>query len=204
MRESLLRALQYRHACKVFDQSREVSEEDLRFILEAGRLSPSSFGLEQWRFIIARSSVLKQQLMAGCFNQQQLTTCSVVVSIVAKVQELTPGSDYVNKMFKRRNYPPDIYQWIVQFYESYYRQTDVLSWSIMQCHIAAANMMTAAAFIGIDSCPIGGFEPRKVGDVLQIDPAKEDIALVIPLGYRKDPQPPIYRLPFDEIVQYIG
>ncbi|KJU83415.1 NAD(P)H-flavin oxidoreductase [Candidatus Magnetobacterium bavaricum] len=196
--------MQYRHACKVFDESREVSDEDMRFILEAGRLSPSSFGLEQWRFIVARSGTLKQQLMAACFNQQQLITCSVVVSIAAKVQELTPGSDYVNKMFERRNYPPDTYQWIVQFYQSYYKQIDVLPWSIMQCHIAAANMMTAAAFIGIDSCPIGGFEPQKVRDVLQIDPGKEDIALIIPLGYRKGPQPPIYRLSFDEIVQYIG
>ncbi|MBF0606609.1 MAG: NAD(P)H-dependent oxidoreductase [Candidatus Magnetobacterium sp. LHC-1] len=203
MREAFLNAMQYRHACKVFDESKEVSEDDLRFILEAGRLSPSSFGLEQWRFIVARSGVIKQRLMAACFNQQQLTTCSVVVSIVAKVQELTPGSDYVTRMFKRRNYPPEIYQWIVQFYESYYRQTDTLPWSIMQCHIAAANMMTAAAFIGIDSCPIGGFEPQKVRDVLQLDTSKEDIALIIPLGHRKLPQPPVYRLPFEEVVQYI-
>ncbi|MBF0344407.1 MAG: NAD(P)H-dependent oxidoreductase [Nitrospirae bacterium] len=203
MKEMLLKAFQFRHACKVFDETKVVSDDDLRFILEAGRLSPSSFGLEQWRFIVTRSAVIKEKLRAACLNQAQLTTCSVVVCIVAKVQELTPGSDYVSARFKQKNYPPEIHKWLEQFYEFYYKQIDVLPWSIMQCHIAAANMMTAAAFIGVDSCPIGGFDPKLTREVLQIDGKNADIALIIPLGYRKNPQPPIVRLSFEEVVQYI-
>ena len=79
---------------------------------------------------------------------------------------------------------------------------DVAAWSVAQCHIAAAEMMMAAAVIGLDSCPMGGFEAEAVAEVLQIDRAKVEIALLLALGYRAQPQPPKQRLPMQELVEY--
>ncbi len=80
---------------------------------------------------------------------------------------------------------------------------DITQWSITQCHIAAANMMTVAALIGIDSCPIGGFEAEKVREVLSYNSNEYEIALIISFGYRKNPQPEKQRLSFNEIVEYL-
>ena len=77
-----------------------------------------------------------------------------------------------------------------------------MAWSVAHCHIAAANMMTAAAAIGVDSCPIGGFDRASVHRVLGIDETKHEVALILCLGYRAQPQPLKRRLPLAELVEY--
>ena len=76
------------------------------------------------------------------------------------------------------------------------------AWSIAQCHIAAANMMNAAALADIDTCPMGGFDPEAVADVLKIDSEKYAIALLLAVGYRAQLQPVKHRLPLSELVSY--
>ncbi|MCI4624966.1 MAG: NAD(P)H-dependent oxidoreductase [Candidatus Magnetoovum sp. WYHC-5] len=202
MKDEILKTLNFRHACKLFDEMRKIPKEDLLFILEAGRLSPSSFGLEQWKFIVVQSKELKEALQTACFNQMQLSTCSDDVAILAKIEALHPDGQYVNTMLKRFGYTQEFETRLFNVYKQYYNNTNVLWWSIAQCHIAAANMMTAAASIGIDSCPIGAFEPLKVREVLGYDPKQYEIALIVPFGYRKNPQPAKNRLSFEEVVEF--
>lgn len=79
---------------------------------------------------------------------------------------------------------------------------DIAAWSVAQCHIAAANMMTAAAISGIDSCPVGGFDADQIARILDIDPTRFTVALVLPLGYRAEQQPIRHRLSLAELVDY--
>ncbi len=202
MREVFLQAMQFRHACKLFDSTRQVSQDDLDFILEAGRLSPSSIGMEPWKFIVTRRQPLKDALRKACNDQPQLSSCSVVIVILAKKAELDPDSEYVATMLKRFGLPEPEYQGMRAFYRKYLGGTDVVAWSVAQCHIAAANMMTAAAMIGVDSCPIGAFDQQEVKRVLALDADRYEVALVLPLGYRAKPQPPKHRLPLAELVEY--
>ena len=202
IKEELLKAFQFRHACKLFDENKKVSREDLDFILETGRLSPSSFGVEQWKFLIIESQEIKNKLKAACYNQAQLTTCSHAVAILAKIEELSPENDYVRRMLDRYGFGEKEKKGFDDFYSSYYKSIDVTWWSISQCHIAAANMMTAAAVIGIDSCPIGGFDPEQVRNILDVDKNKHEIALIVPFGYRANPQPQKNRLSIEELVEY--
>ena len=81
---------------------------------------------------------------------------------------------------------------------------DLSAWSVAQCHVAVSQMMIAAAAIGVDSCPMGGFEPEAVADVLRIDRSDVDVALLLALGYRAQPQPPRHRLPLGELVWSCG
>jgi len=81
---------------------------------------------------------------------------------------------------------------------------NIYNWTSKQAYIAAANMMSAAAFIGIDSCPIEGFEKESVEALLNLDTTKYQLALVLPFGYRINPQSKQLRLSFDEVVEFIS
>ena len=80
---------------------------------------------------------------------------------------------------------------------------NIYAWTSKQSYIAAGNMMTAAAFIGIDSCPIEGFEKEKVEAILELDVSKYQVAMVLPFGYRINPQSSQLRVPFNEVVEFI-
>src|SRR5690242_18167230 len=101
MREEFLRALQFRHACKVFDEKRALARTDLDYILEAGRLSPSSLGLEPWRFLVIEDKALRRDLRPACWNQSQVTTASALIVILALKSELKPGTGYAKRMLRR-------------------------------------------------------------------------------------------------------
>lgn len=202
MKQEFLQAMHFRHACKLFDATRQVAQDDLEFILEVGRLSPSSIGMEHWKFIVTRRQELKDALRQACMDQPQLSTCSVVMVILAKTADLAPDSEYVRTMLRRLDMPEAEYQGMLDFYHQFVASTDITAWSVAQCHIAAANMMTAAASIGIDSCPIGAFEPSAVQQLLELDAERYAVALLLPLGYRAKPQPPKHRLAMAELVEY--
>jgi nitroreductase len=201
MRQQFLQALQFRHACKLFDEAKPVSRPDLHYILEAGRLAPSSLGLEPWRFVVVEDRALRHRLRAACWNQSQITTASAVIVILALKSDLAPDSAYPHKMLRRLVTSDGELEEAMQIYRDI-AHGDIAAWSAAQCHIAVANMMMAAAVIGVDSCPMGGFEPEAVAEVLHIDRAKVDVALLLALGYRAQPEPSKHRLPMEDLVDY--
>jgi nitroreductase len=204
---TVLEALHFRHACKKFDPQRSIAKEDLEAILECGRLSPSSFGMEPWRFLVIRSQDLRERLRPACWNQPQITDCSDVVVILTKPEAVRPGSAYVKAMFDRRPLTAEAKQAYLERYKSHLEaEVEPLmsyhAWASKQCYIALANMMTAAASAGIDSCPIEGYEKAAVEAALQIDTLQYQVAVIVALGYRADEQTPRFRLPLDEVVEY--
>ena len=200
--DEVIKIFEYRFACKEFDKKRKISEENLHCILEAGILSPSSFGLEPWKFLVVRNLELKSKLMEASFNQKQMITCSDVVVILAKKGFYEAGNPHVAEMFKRWNYPDNVFNSLIDFYSELERDVDQVQLALEQCHIAAANMMTAAAMLGVDSCAIGGYDDGKIREILNVDQKKFEIALMIPFGYREGAQPAKVRLPFEEIVEF--
>lgn len=200
MREEFLRALQFRHACKVFDEKRALPRTDLDYILEAGRLSPSSLGLEPWRFLVIEDKALRRDLRPACWNQSQITTASALIVILALKSALKPETGYAKRMLRRLVNSEAELEEAMQIYRDIVRG-DLAAWSVAQCHIAAAQMMIAAAVIGVDSCPMGGFIPEAVADALKIDRGEVEIALLLALGYRAGIQPGRHRLAMTELVQ---
>ncbi|MCU0842759.1 MAG: nitroreductase family protein [Thiobacillaceae bacterium] len=201
MKAQLLDIFRRRHACHLFESGRVIPAEDLSFILEAGRLSPSSFGLEQWKFVVLGSPRHKLALQAACFQQPQVGTASCDIVILAKLADLHPDSDYVRRLLARE-YPGPQLEGALRNYRGFHANTDVAAWSITQCHIAAANMMTAAAGVGIDSCAIGGFLPEEVRRIVNAPAENYAVALVLALGYCAEPAGEKLRLPLAELVEY--
>jgi len=105
MDKSFKEAMDFRHACKLFDENKKISKENILFILEAGRNSPSSFGQEGWRFLIITNDNLKQKIRPHCWNQPQITSCSHLVIILAAIEDLKPESGIPAMRFKRRDLP---------------------------------------------------------------------------------------------------
>lgn len=201
-----LEILKFRHACKVFDENKKISAGEFDFILEAGRLSPSSTGLEQWDFIVVQNPQLREQIRQKCWGQVQITSCSHLVIILAKIKELKTDSEYLKAMISRRpDKTPEEHAGRVAFYHNFltanFKNDDelIFQWAHEQCMLAALNMMNAAASLGIDSCPIEGFEREEVGKLLGIDPSMHRVAIAVPFGYRLNEQPPKYRRNLSDI-----
>jgi nitroreductase len=177
----------------------------MKVILESARLSPSSFGMEPWRFIVVTTQELKEKIRPYCWDQPQITTCSHLVIVVANIIDPKPASPYTRAMFERRGLTPEMFERYCALYDRWigrYNDDEFVAWCQKQCYIAAANMMSVGAMINVDSCPIEGFEEDGVSDVLGLDTSKEKIAMLLPLGYRINPVTPKYRRSFDDLVEY--
>lgn len=215
-KQEILNAYQFRHACKVFDADKKISDEDFRFILEIGRLSPSSFGFEPWKFVVIQDAALREKLKPASGGAQgQLPTASHFVVILARKQEgLRHDSAHVIKMMKDiHQMPEEVVQGFSAFYKSFV-ETEledndrlIFEWASKQTYIALGNMMTAAAQLGIDSCPIEGFNKKQVTAILKdegiINGEDFGVACMAAFGYRQaDPKRPKARQPLDEIVEW--
>lgn len=208
MEKSFEEAMAFRHACKVFDETKKVSDEDIKYILEAGRTSPSSFGMEAWKFLVVTNEGLKEKLRPACWDQAQITTCSHLVIILAGIDSVKPESGLPEARFKRSEMPKESLEFYLDLYASHLEETlssdeNIYAWTAKQTAIAAGNMMTAAAVKGIDSCPIEGFDKNAVETILEIDTKKYQLSIVIPFGYRLNEQQKQLRLGFDEVVEFI-
>ncbi len=208
MKKTFEEAMDFRHACKLFDDTKTVSDEDIRFILEVGRKSPSSFGMEAWKFLVITNEELKAKLKPACWDQAQITSCSHLVVVLAGIESVKVESGEVKKRFARREMPQESLDFYMQLYADHLKETlstdeNIYAWTAKQTAIAVANMMTAGASIGIDSCPIEGYDKKQVEEILQLDTTKFQLAMVLPFGYRLNAQSQQIRLPFDEVVEFI-
>ncbi len=201
-KKEFLDMMNFRHACKIFDTNKKISEDDFNYILEAARLSPSSFGMEPWRFLVIENQKVKEDLKPLCWNQNQITTCSHLV-IIKTDNKALKDRDYIAKMFKRRELDEEKTKAYIKRYESFLENQNISCWSAKQCYIAAANMMSAAAFIGIDSCPIEGFDKNEVQKYLKVDGKNVEVVLILAFGYRIKEAPKKKRLSLEEIVERI-
>ena len=213
-KQEILNAHLFRHACKVFDIGKKISDEDFRFILETGRLSPSSYGLEPWRFVVIQDAALREKLKPVTGGAQgQLPTASHFVVILAR-RGLRHDSAHLLKMFKDVHQLPDEVVERVRGFFQLFVETDLKNnerlmyeWASKQSYIALGNMMTAAAQIGIDSCPIEGFDQKRVVAILQEEGIfnADDFGAtcMVAFGYRQDdPKHPKARQHLEEIVEW--
>ena len=208
MEKTFEEALEFRHACKIFDETKKINDEDMTYILEAGRKAPSSFGMEAWKFLVITNEELKAKLKPFCWDQAQITTCSHLVIVLAGIEGVKPESGIPEKRFKRREMPQEKLDFYLGLYAGHLKQTlfsdeNIYAWTAKQTIFASQNMMMAAAIKGIDSCPIEGFDKEKVEEVLGLDTTKYQLSLVLPFGYRINAQSTQLRVPFENVVEYI-
>ena len=208
MEKTFMEAMDFRHACKIFDETKKIRDEDMNYILEAARKSPSSFGMEPWKFLVITNEELKAKLRPVCWNQIQITSCSHLVVILAAIDDVKPEFGVVERKFRRREMPQEKLDMYLGLYSSHLKNTlssdeNILAWTAKQTYIALGNMMSAAAIKGIDSCPIEGFEKEKVEEMLALDTKKYQLSVIVPFGYRINEQSTQLRESLDTVVDFI-
>jgi len=215
--EAIIEAFNFRHACKVFDAKKKISEADFETILETGRLSPSSFGFEPWKFLVVQNEALREKLKPFTWGAQgTLPTASHFVVILSRKEStLKYDSDYISHMMydvhhipeemaeKRRSVFEQFQKSDFKLFES---KRALFDWANKQCYIALANMMSSAAMLGIDSCPIEGFVAKDIERVMAedfgIDSDIYGVAVMVAFGYRVDTQKPKTRQAMSDITAW--
>lgn len=193
----------FAHACKAFDESKKIPQEQLLEILEAGRLTPSSFWLEHTRMLVISNQELKEAIAPLCWNQKQFPTSSEVVVLKSLVSDIIAPSEYIQKSMQERGLDERFMQRLQAFQEANFKErADFESWSMKQAYLVASSMVNCAAFMGIDSCYIEGFEREKLEEFFKIDTQKERIALILTFGYRAKEQKPKHRKPLQDLVEF--
>ncbi|MGO4817620.1 NAD(P)H-dependent oxidoreductase [Flavobacterium sp. W22_SRS_FP1] len=217
-KEDIINAFQFRHATKEFDATKIISDENMEFILETAHLSPSSFGFEPWHFIVVQDKELRELIKPVAWGAPaKLDTAShFVLGLSMKAPMVKYDADYIMSMMK------DVKQWpteTIEMYTKFYREfqendfdldTDkkLFDWSSKQTYIALGNMMTSAALVGIDSCPIEGFHQEKAEALLRekfgVDTDKYGLSFMVAFGYRKaDPANPKSRRNTEDIITWM-
>jgi nitroreductase len=200
-------ALEARWACKLYDETRDVGPEEESLILEAGRLAPTSFGLEHWRFVSVRGQTPRLQLYGACLSQDGVRTAPwIVIILVRQARFYAPDSDFVRSRASR--FPGG---WPV-FYDDYKGYHEWLEaegltghWARAQAYLACANMMNAAASLGVDSCAIEGFKEAEVLDIVAqaapgFDAADWRVGLLVTFGHAGEPRRERFREGLEELV----
>ncbi|RAS75976.1 NAD(P)H-dependent oxidoreductase [Priestia endophytica] len=216
-KQEILDAFTFRHATKEFDPTKKISDEDFQFILETGRLSPSSVGYEPWKFLVVENEELKNKLKAVSWGAQgQIPTASHFVIILART-DARYDSEYVLDLQKNvKKVPNDVLETLMPRYKDF-QENDfhlfeskraLFDWASKQSYIALGNMMTSAAQIGIDSCPIEGFNYDQVHEILKeeglLKDGKLDISVMAAFGYRiHEPKREKTRRSMDQVVQWV-
>lgn len=215
-KQDILDTFNFRHACKAFDPERKIPAEDFSLILETARLSPSSFGFEPWRFLVIQDMGLREKLLGATWGAKgQFPSASHVIAILVRRDDMRPGSAYTENFMREVQKLPEEglarkSKFYRQFHESDFQLQDpraLFDWGCRQAYIALGNMMTAAAMIGIDSCPIEGFNQAGAEQVLAdagvLDPEKFGLAVMVAFGYRVNPQPDKTRQTLEQVVQWV-
>lgn len=188
-------AIRQRYACHEFVAGKPVTADELAWVLEAGRLAPSAFGLEPWRFIVVTDAAARAAIARACHDQPAATTAAALIAIVALVAALEPDSDYVRARLAAEARGQDA-EPIHSAYRSLYGSESMQEWAQGQCNFAAAQMLLQAAQMGLGSCPIGGYDAPALAAALAL-PAGEVPALVIALGQCRYAAPERIRKPLD-------
>ena len=216
-KEEIINAFNFRHATKEFDATKTICDDDMKFILEAAHLSPSSFGFEPWHFIVVQDKELRELLKPVAWGAPlKLDTAShFVLGLSMKAPMVKHDSEYIMHMMKDvKQLPAEVIEMYSKFYREFQERdfdldTDkkLFDWSSKQTYIALGNMMTAAALTGIDSCPIEGFHQENAEALLKekfgVDTDKYGLSFMTAFGYRKaDPEFGKSRRNFDDIVTW--
>ncbi len=197
-KEEFLKAYGSRFACKKFDTSREVSRSDMEFILEAGKLTPSSFGFEPWKFLAIENKELKDKIFdtAPRLATAMKTADKVIVILAKNSSELRYSSGYVNHMLRDVQKLNDsqakaVKEGFRKFQEressSVYDTMSIYHWSWRQSYLPLATMITAASQIGVATCPIEEYNEKELERLLEdegvLNRNEYSVSVLLAVGY---------------------
>lgn len=209
---NLLESLKWRYATKKFDSSKTIAPEVWAALENALVLTPSSYGLQPWKFLIITNPEIKEQLKRLSWNQAQVTDCSHYVVFTIKKNLTAQHIDhFVEQTATIRGIPAESMKGYrdIMVGDIVYgaRSLNVNEWATRQAYIALGNFMTSAALVGIDTCPMEGIDPAKYDRLLGLPEKGFATVVACAAGYRAEDDKYAtlakVRFPNSEVVEYI-
>ena len=187
--DNLVKQLQWRYAVKKFDSAKKISDENWDVLEKALILTPSSYGLQPWKFLVITNPALREKLTPASWNQKQVVDCShYVVFLVKKTMTEKDIALFINATASTRNSPREKLSGYEKMMVSDLvygaRSKMIREWASHQVYIALGNLMTSAAMLGIDTCPMEGFEPEKYDEILGLKDTDYASLVCCAVGYR--------------------
>lgn len=199
---TLLSALQWRYAVKQFSQQK-VSEQQLKTLLEATRLSASSYGLQPYKVIVVESPTIRAQLLPYSYGQDKVAQSSHLIVFAAHRHIGDNTVDrYIEKHMQVTNKTPEqLSNFALHMKSALKQKSDAQKqeWAHQQAYIALGNLLTCAAAMKIDSCPMTGFDQAGYDQVLTLEQHGLTTTAICPIGYRHqdDAQALVPKVRFD-------
>jgi nitroreductase len=187
--DQILDALHWRYATKRFDAARKIPDDLWSTLEEALVLTPSSYGLQPWKFFVITNQEMKESLVQASYNQRQVADCSHLVVMTVRTAMTEPD---VDRLIDFTAETRGIDRQMLAGYRNIMigdivtgpRSAEGTTWAKLQSYIALGNFMTAAALLGIDTCPMEGFLPTAFDEALHLDRMGLTTAVLCPAGYR--------------------
>ena len=208
----LVQQLSWRYATKKFDPTRKISADDWKAIEAALLRTPSSYGLQPWKFIVVTHDATRAKLVSASWGQNQVADASHLV--VFAIRKNLNGEDidrYIRRIAQVRGVSVSS---LTAFRETMLRaiqgtpnSSEIDNWSSRQVYIALGNFMTSAAMLGIDTCPMEGIKPSEYDAILGLTPEGYSTVVVCAAGYRAEDDPSAalrkVRYAAEEVIQHV-
>ncbi len=189
--QDLLSQLNWRYAVKKFDANRKIPQNIWQTLEQALILTPSSFGLQPWKFVIVNTPALREKLRGFSWNQSQITDASHLVIFAVKTDvDAIDIEHLINRIAQVRKIPESSLEGYKQimlgFVKNQNEDFDINFWASRQVYIALGNFLTSAALLGVDTCPMEGLDSEAYDQTLNLKEEGFHTLCVAAVGYRAD------------------
>lgn len=186
---SVIEDLSWRYACKQFDPTKKLTDEQIDALLESLRLTASSYGMQPWTFVRVTNKDLREKLVEHSWNQKQVVDASDLIILCAKTdinEKLV--DDYIDDIVATRSVEKESLEGFkkMMMYTVAWDEERKAAWADKQIYIAMGTLLSSCAQMRIDSCPMEGFVPAKYDEVLGLKEMGLRSVLVCPVGFRSE------------------
>ncbi len=186
----IIESLEWRYACKKFDEKSKLTEDQVNRLKKAFNLTATSFGLQPVKMLIITDNETKGKIFKYSYFQKQVTTCShLLVFCINTVMDDQTIDNYFELEKEIRGTSEEVISKFRNQLKQIYKgksQNEIEQSAINQAYIILGNLMTVCAVEGIDSCPMEGFVPEKVDEILGLRDKNLKSVLMLPVGYRAE------------------
>jgi len=190
-------AIRERRSVKHYDPNHRLTDEEINHLLSLAILSPTSFNIQNWRFVLVKNPEIRKEIRLAAWDQSQITDASLLLVICA---DLKSWKDNPAQYWK--NAPKEAQDFLVPAIGPFYEGKEQLQRdeAMRSCGIVAQTIMLAAKSMGYDSNPMIGFDPQKVAEIINL-PKDHVISMLMVIGKQTKPAMPRGgQLPLDNVV----
>lgn len=196
------RIMQERFSCRNFT-NQKIKDENIKEILDLVRLTPSSCGLEPWKFMVVSKESDLAELSEVCNSQKQVKECSHAIIIIAR-NDLKGNCDFLRQQVDRRPRTPERLQKAMDHFAARFdpqTSDEIMTYATFQCYMACANLVNIAEDLSIKSCIVAGYDSQKLTKFVGLEKNFKPV-LVVALEYSDESVPPKIRQSLDQVVIY--